>query len=82
MAVLTSAKRAEVNAQCMRENIETMSITKTQLRAAVDAIDDWVNNNAAAFNTAIPQPARTALTASQKARLLMLVAIKRFIEGS
>jgi len=55
-----------------------ISITKADLRAAVNAVDDWINTNAAAYNTAIPQPARGALTASQKAELLSAVALRKF----
>lgn len=84
MAVLTDQDRFDVWADIMRlvsADKETVSITKTDLRAAVNAIDGWVNTNASAFNTAIPQPARSALSASQKARLLMLVVEKRFVKG-
>lgn len=56
----------------------TFNLSKPDLRAAVNAIDDWVDTNAAAFNTAIPQPARGTLTAKQKAQLLFYVVNKRF----
>jgi hypothetical protein len=82
MAALTAEKRAEVHAGLMRANTETVTITKAQLRAAVDAIDQWVSDNAASFNAAIPQPARGALSAAQKSRLLMMVVAKRFAEGA
>jgi len=78
MAVLLDDDRKEVWANWMRENNESISITKVDLRAAINAIDDWVNTNAAAFNTAIPQPARGVLSARQKARLLTAVVVKRF----
>lgn len=54
------------------------SIVKADLRTAINDIDAWVDTNASAFNTAISQPARGALTARQKAALLMLVVTKRF----
>lgn len=57
------------------------AITKTELRAAVDAIDQWVSDNAAAMNTAIPQPARGILTAPQKARLLAAIVRRRYGAG-
>lgn len=78
MAVLVEEDRVDVWARYMRENDGVATVNKPDLRAAVDAIDDWVNANAASFNTAIPQPARGALTAKQKARLLMMVVKKRF----
>lgn len=56
------------------------ALDKTGLRAAVDAIDDWVDANTASFNQAIPLPARTALTAKQKSWLLFMVVRRRFEE--
>ena len=53
-------------------------IGKAALRGAVDAVDDWLDANATSFNQAIPQPARSALTAAQKLELLYIVARKRF----
>lgn len=72
MAELTSGQRQELWAELMRElsnDRETVGVTKADLRAAVDALDTWLNSNAATINAAIPQPARSALTAAQKARL-------------
>ena len=41
-------------------------------------VDAWVEANAAGFNAAIPLPARTGLSAVQKARLLAMVVQRRF----
>jgi hypothetical protein len=84
MAQLTDGDRREVWAEFMRELSdarEPVGIEKSALRAAVDAIDAWVNDNQASFNTAIPQPARGALTSAQKARLLLFVVRRRFLTG-
>lgn len=83
MAVLSNADRRDVRDEFMRtpDAGETFGIVKTDLRAAVDAIDQWVDGNAASFNAAIPQPARGALTARQKARLLSHVIAKRFVRA-
>ena len=79
MAVLTDAQRRELWAEYQRSGTGPMgALTKNDLRAAVDAIDNWVDTNSAAFNSAIPQPARGALTARQKAALLMFVVSRRF----
>lgn len=56
--------------------------TKAELRAALNALDDYLNTNAAAINNAIPLPARTALTTAQKARLLNAVVRYRYIKGA
>ena len=84
MAELSSAKRQELWAELMRElsaDGETVSVTKPELRAAVDALDTWLNDNAATVNAALPQPARSALSAAQKARMLMFIVRYRYTEG-
>ena len=78
MAVLSEADRRDVWAGYMSANTEEGLILKPDLRVAMDAIDAWVDANAASFNTAIPQPARGILSARQKARLLAMVIQRRF----
>lgn len=81
MAVLPDNDRQALWADLMSELSaarQSVSITKADLRAAVDAADAWADSNAAAYNTAIPQPARGALTAQQKARILLFVIRRRF----
>lgn len=83
MATMTAEQRRIAWVQFMREAVggEAYSITKNDLRAALDAADAWVDANGASFNTAIPQPARSALTTSQKARLLLFVVRERYLDG-
>lgn len=78
MAILSDADRREAWARWMRENQEEIGILKADLRAAVNAADQWVEDNQASYNSAIPQPARSAMTDKQKARLLFYVVDKRF----
>lgn len=81
MAALTNEQRTALFAQLMSDlsaNGEAIGVTKPQLRAAVDAVDDWLEANAASLNSAIPQPARGNLTTAQKARMLAFVAMKRY----
>lgn len=78
MAVLSDNDRRVTWADAMRRADCPGNLTKADLRAAVDAIDSWIDSNAVSFNTAIPQPARGALSAKQKAALMMLVISKRF----
>lgn len=86
MAVLTDPDRAAVWAEMMREVSNQRAafgnLSKADLRAAVNAIDDFLNTNAGALNSAIPQPARGALTTPQKALLLMYVVSRRYLAGS
>lgn len=78
MAILSDTQRREVWAQWMQANAETVSIAKGDLRAAADALDQFLEDNAATVNAAIPQPARGALSNAQKARLLAYVTLKRW----
>ncbi len=57
---------------------EVTALTKPQLDAAIAAVDQWVDDNVASYNLAIPQPARSLLTAQQKVELLMAVTRARF----
>jgi len=85
MAALSETERRAVWADFMRElsnERDPLPLLKTDLRAAVDALDDFLVANAAAVNNAIPEPAKSALTTAQKARLLMFVVRKRYIEGA
>ena len=61
---------------------DVIAVKKADLRAAIDALDAFMDANAATLNAAIPQPARGALTAGQKALLLSYVLAKRYIRGS
>jgi hypothetical protein len=81
MAALPEGERFAAWAEFMaRESMEhqAIGITKTELRAAADATDDWIEANATSFNSALPQPARSTLTARQKKLLFMFIAARRF----
>lgn len=84
MAALTDSDRAACSAefQCDRDIGTFGAVTKADLRAAVNALDDFLTANAAAINSAIPQPARAQLTTAQKALLLNYVVTKRYIKGA
>lgn len=77
MALLDAANRARVAAQWMRELTSSLGCTKQGVRAAVDAVDQWVEDNTAAYNSALPTEFRTSATAAQKALLLCYVAMRR-----
>ena len=57
---------------------EPAVLDKPALRAAVNAADAWVDDNAVSFNQALPTAVRTKLSARQKARLLMAVVDRRY----
>ena len=81
MAELSTGDRTAIHERVMREasaERAALTLTKADLRAAVDAVDGWIDANAASFNAALPQPARSALTARQKAQLFLAVARRRW----
>lgn len=84
MAEMSDADRVACWAQWMRENLDavTSALTKAELKAAVDAMDVWANDNAVALNNAIPQPARSALSTAQKNALFAIVTFKRYGTGA
>lgn len=82
MATLSASQRFDLWAGFMRDfpKAETIgAITKDELRAAVDALDQFFSDNAATVNAAIPQPARGVLTTKQKALLLTHIIRARYI---
>lgn len=75
---LDAEGRRRTWAQLMRSaDLGSISITKADLRAAVDATDDWIEANSASYNQALPQPARSSLTADQKTLVFVYVALRR-----
>lgn len=81
MALLTSEQRRQLWAQFMsdvsaREEVFG-NLLKADLRAAVDGIDQWIEDNQASLNQAIPLPARTELTAKQKFDIFKLIVHER-----
>jgi hypothetical protein len=81
MAALSTQQRQRI-LQRFAERLSTrrdaFDLRRADLVAAVAATDDWIDANAASFNAALPQAARTALTASQKVELFSLVAELRY----
>lgn len=82
MAVLSTVERKGIWARWMQDLssrlASTGSLTKSELRAAVDATDDWIETNQGSFNTALPAAFASAATAKQKAELFMFVASRKF----
>ena len=80
MAALSEADRLRVWRAFMRLNTESCGFTKTALKAAVDAADQWCDDNATSFNTALPSGAgsfRATASLQQKTLLLCYVAMRR-----
>lgn len=79
MAVLDATNRFRTCAGFLRDKLTggLGSLTKADVQAAVNAADDWVDSNSAAFNSALPQPFRGAASTQQKALLLAYLALRR-----
>jgi hypothetical protein len=56
---------------------ETCGLSKSDLQAAVDTTDTWIDANQASFNAALPAAAQSGLTAGQKTLLFCAVALMR-----
>lgn len=78
MTILIDSDRAALSAEIQRGANCPGGLTKAQLRAVVNAMDDWWETVALAGNAAIPQPQRGILTTKQKAALFMLVLRRRY----
>lgn len=81
MANLTPAQKLAIRARWgsdLSQRAEPFNLSKSDLDAAITAVDNWIELNAASFNLALPLAARTALSAAQKAELFMRVAQKRY----
>ncbi|WP_157251120.1 hypothetical protein [Nonomuraea typhae] len=77
MAVLSALARARTAAQWMRENKEVCTFSKTDLRAAIDAADDWLEAKLPEYNLALPAAFRSAASPDQKAWVLAFVLWRR-----
>lgn len=82
MAVLGESDRVACWADFMRQFLAGTSLTKAQIRAVINAADDWADANATSYNNAIPQPQRGTMTSAQKALVLMLVIARRHQVGA
>lgn len=85
MALMTDNQRKAVWAGIMErlssrhEALGTM--TKADVRAAIDAADQWISDNQASFKTALPAAFAANATNAQKIELFMLIADGRHGAG-
>lgn len=77
MATLDEADRQRVWRGLMRYLLFGWSGLKADLRAAVDATDNWIEGNQGSYNVALPQPFRGAANDVQKTILFCAVALAR-----
>jgi hypothetical protein len=86
MAVMADADRIETWKRYMHDVSHSAEVfgalTKADIRAAVDALDTFLSDNATAINNALPTAAKNNLTQAQKARLLTYVISQRYLKGT
>ncbi len=78
---LTNEQRKELWTQFMSESSsrhDAISVNKNELGDAVDAVDTWIDDNMASYNSTLPQAVQDTFTAKQKVTLLMIVIKKRW----
>lgn len=84
MAYLSDTDRARIWRGLMRywSNLrEVMPWSAPQFRAAVNATDEWIDDNQVSYNAALPNPFKTNATAMQKTLLFTAVALMRVSPG-
>jgi len=81
MAVLSDADRTEAALAFVRRIYVALAqradCHSGQIKAAIDATDQWIDDNASLFNSALPAAFRNTATAEQKTQLFCMVALKR-----
>lgn len=82
MAVLADADRKAIYATFMSDSSgiheHLGDMLKADLRALVNAVDQWIDDHAADFNNALPEPGKTQLTTKQKVKIFVEVAERRW----
>lgn len=80
MAVLDNAERTQVWRGLQRyassEGLQ-IDINNVVLRSAIDDTDQWIEDNQAAFNAALPAAAQSGLSAAQKTITFCAIAAMR-----
>lgn len=81
MAQLTEVERRQIWRGLMRYwsgQQVGCPFMKADLKAAVDALDVFLNNNAVVINNTLPEPFKTVASIEQKAVLLAGVVLRRY----
>lgn len=77
MAILNSDDRFSIWADFMSRINGPTNLAKDEMRAAVDAVDSWLDAADETIINALPEPAKSGLTTAQRRQLFMLVLTQR-----
>jgi hypothetical protein len=81
MALLSDENRFFVTAKYQTNAsklFKEIPLSKSELRSVINAIDQWIDDNQASFNSALPEPAKSVLSMKEKVELFMRVVNKRW----
>jgi len=84
MAVLSEQDRQDCSSEFQRaESRDRNPIdgTKPDVKILIDSLDDYLNTNGSAMNQSIPSAQRSMFTTAQKARALIYIVNKRYLQG-
>lgn len=75
---LSAQEQRDIAVACVRQDVAIgQAFKKSDLTAAVAAVDQWCTDNATSYNTALPATFRTTATTAQKNIMLAYVCLKR-----
>lgn len=79
MAKLTNPQIQEVFNLIVRDylNDKPVDIVKKDFKDAIQAADNWIDDNALAFNAILPLPFRVNASVATKAALLAFVTLRK-----
>jgi hypothetical protein len=77
MALLNAQDRFRTAAQYAREQPIHGQLLKPDFRAALAAVDQWIDDNRVFFVAALPEPYKTLSTAQDKVMLLTYVLLRK-----
>lgn len=75
---LTAQQAREASVALAKAEAGLLTMSKTDLAAAVNAMDAFLGANQTAINNAFPEPFKSTATTAQKAALLSFVALRRW----
>ena len=80
MAILSDSDRIKTR-RCFTHYFSLFrlatDLSKEEIKSAVDATDDWIDDNQVSFNNALPVLVQNSLTTTQKTLLFCAVALAR-----
>lgn len=76
-APLSDAKRSKIWADIMSEGGGFGTLNKYQLKAVIEAADNWIGSSTSSFNNSLPEPGKSQLDMKMKLKIFrMLIKIR------